>query len=64
MINDDNSNKVIGERGSAPKGGRRSSISSKSSVRALPVRCPSAQWQPDGLTTHTNKWFLGARLDS
>ena len=22
----------------------------------------SVQWQPDGLTIHTKKWFLGARL--
>ena len=26
----------------------------------LLVKCPSVQWQPDGLTIHTNKWFLGA----
>ena len=22
----------------------------------------SVQWQPDGLTVHTEKWFLGARI--
>ena len=26
----------------------------------LLVKCPSAQWQFDRLTIHTNKWFLGA----
>ena len=29
-------------------------------MKTLPVRCPSAQWQPDGLTICANKWFLGA----
>ena len=29
-------------------------------TEALLVKCPSVQWQPDGLTTHTKKWFLGA----
>ena len=24
------------------------------------VKCPSVQWQPDGLTIRTKKWFLGA----
>ena len=32
----------------------------KSSVKTLLVKCPSVQWQPDGLTIHTKKWFLGA----
>ena len=31
-----------------------------SSVKALLVKCPSVQWQPDGLTIHTKKRFLGA----
>ena len=30
------------------------------SVKAPLVKCPSVQWQPDGLTIHTKKWFLGA----
>ena len=42
----------IGERGSAPKRGRHSTI-------FVPPNA-SVQWQPDGLTIHTNKWFLGA----
>ena len=29
-------------------------------VTTLLVKCPSVQWQPDGLTIHANKWFLGA----
>ena len=29
-------------------------------MKPLLVKCPSAQWQPDGLTIRTNKWFLGA----
>ena len=31
-----------------------------SSAKALLGKCPSVQWQPDGLTIHTNKWLLGA----
>ena len=46
---------VVGERGSAPKGGRVSILS-----ETLLVKCASVQWQPDGLTIHNNKWFLGA----
>ena len=34
----------------------------KSSVKAMLVKCPSVQWQPDGLTIHTKKWLLGTRL--
>ena len=49
----------VRERGSAPKGGRHSTIF-LSSVKTLLVKCPSVQWQPDGLTIHTKKWFLGA----
>ena len=26
----------------------------------LLVKCPSVQWQPDGLRIHAKKWFLGA----
>ena len=26
------------------------------------VKCPSVQWQPDGLTIHTTEWFPGAGL--
>ena len=33
-----------------------------SSVKTLLVKCPSVQWQPDDLTIHTNKCFLGARF--
>ena len=29
-------------------------------VTTLLVKCPSAQWQPDGLTIHTEKWLPGA----
>ena len=29
-------------------------------MKALLVKCPSVQWQPDGLTIHAKKWFLGA----
>ena len=29
-------------------------------MRTLLVKCPSAQWQPDGLTIYTNEWFLDA----
>ena len=29
-------------------------------MKALLVKCPSVQWQPDGLTIHTQRWFLGA----
>ena len=32
----------------------------KSSGKTLPVKCPSVQWQPHGLTIHTEKWFPGA----
>ena len=43
------------------RGGRHSTISfDPSSVKALLVKCPFVQWQPDDLTIHTNKWFLGA----
>ena len=48
------------ERGSAPKGVGTLRLFLKSSVKTLLVKCPSVQWQPDGLTIHTNKWFLGA----
>ena len=34
----------------------------ESSVTTLLVKCPSVQWQPDGLTIQANKWFLGARF--
>ena len=34
----------------------------QSSVKTLLVKYPSVQWQPDGLTIHTNKWLLGARF--
>ena len=50
----------FGEGGSAPKGGRHSAIFFRSSVKTLFVRCPPVQRQPDGLTIHTKKWFLGA----
>ena len=40
------------ERGSAPKRGRHYTICVPPSA--------SVQWQPDGLTIHTKKWFLGA----
>ena len=46
---------TVGERGNSPKGGRHS-------VEALLVKCPSVQWQPDDLTIHTRKCFLGARF--
>ena len=53
----------LGERGRAPKGGRHSTIFViQSSVKSLLVKCPSGQWQPDGLTIRANKWFLGARF--
>ena len=39
---------LVGERRSAPKGGRQS-------TKTLPAKCPSVQWQPDGLTIHTKK---------
>ena len=42
----------IRERGSAPKRGRHSAI-------FFPPHA-SLQWQPDGLTIHTKKWFPGA----
>ena len=29
-------------------------------MKTLLVKCPAAQWQPDGLTIHTKKWLLGA----
>ena len=32
----------------------------RSLVKALLVKCPSVQWQPDGLTIHTKRWFLEA----
>ena len=32
----------------------------RSLVTTLLVECPSLQWQPDGLTIHAKKWFLGA----
>ena len=41
------------ERGSAPKRVRHSTI------YFVPPKA-SVQWQPDGLTIHTKKWFLGA----
>ena len=50
---------ILGETGRAPKGGRHPTICFDP-LRTLLVKCPSAQWQPDGLTIHTNKWFLGA----
>ena len=44
----------FGEMGGAPKGGRHSTI-------VVSTKCiRSVQWQPDGLTIHTNMWFLGA----
>ena len=42
----------VRERGSAPKRGRHSTI-------FFPPNA-SVQLQPDGLTTHTEKWLLGA----
>ena len=30
------------------------------SETTLLVKCPSVQWQPDGLTIRTEKWLLGA----
>ena len=42
------------EGGSAPERDRHSTIS-------FPPHA-SVQWQPDGLTVHTKKWFLGAGL--
>ena len=44
----------VRERGSAPKRGRHSTI-------CFPPNA-SVQWQPDGLTIYTKKWFLGARF--
>ena len=41
------------ERESAPKRGRHSTMIS------FPPKA-SVQWQPDGLTVHAKKWFLGA----
>ena len=32
------------------------------SVKTLPVKCPSAQRQPDGLAIHAKKWLLKARF--
>ena len=29
-------------------------------MKAPPFKCPSVQWQPDGLTIRTKKWFPGA----
>ena len=46
---------VVRVRGSAPKRGRHSS-----DIFSPPNA--SVQRQPDGLTIHTQKWFLGARL--
>ena len=43
-----------------PKGGRHYPRCFSSSVKALLVKCPSVQRQPDGLTIRTRKWFLGA----
>ena len=43
----------VGDRGSAPKGGRHTTIFVLSSVKALLVKCLSVQWQPNGLTIHT-----------
>ena len=31
-------------------------------MKTLLVKCPSVQWQPDGLTIHTKRWFLAARF--
>ena len=31
-------------------------------MKALLVKCPSVQWQPDGSTIHFKKWLLGARF--
>ena len=28
-------------------------------MKPLLVKCPSVQWQPDGLKIHTKQWFLG-----
>ena len=41
------------------RAGPRPKRKSSAAVKTLLVKCPSAQWQPDGLTTHTKKWFLG-----
>ena len=48
------------KRGSCSSGGSALCDICCSSVKALLVKCPSVQRQPDGLTIHTNKWFLGA----
>ena len=48
--------------GSAPKGGSALYDICRSSVKALLVKCPSVQWQPDGLTIHAEKLILGAGL--
>ena len=45
---------------SAPNGGSALCDICRSSVRALLAKCPSVQWQPDGLTIHAKKWFLGS----
>ena len=52
----------VRERGSAPEGGRHSVRLNKNplSVKTLLVKCPAVQWQPDGLTLRTQKWFAGA----
>ena len=42
----------VRDRGGAPKRGRHSTI-------FVPPHA-SVQWQPDGSTIHTKKWFLGA----
>ena len=49
----------VGERGRSPKevGTLRYLLILS---ETLPVMCPSVQWQADGLTIHTEKWFLGA----
>ena len=53
---------MVGERGSAPKGGWALCDVVQSSVKILLLECPSVQWQPDGSTIHAEKWFLGARI--
>ena len=51
---------VLGEMGGAPKGGSALCDMFLSSATTLLVKCPSVQWQLDGLTIHTKKWVLGA----
>ena len=48
----------VREKGSAPKGGSALYDIFGSSVKTLLVKCPSVQGQPDGLTVHTQRWFL------